>query len=162
MGSQRKMFVFPCKVVNVLVSFMTSFFDIFQGQCLPLQWRNDVCTASRSTLSWYKPSGTKFYSCHDTRSSHKWADILTGYPCWDSYAGSATPNNTHYQGVSCDSKLPLLNINKFLMFWPVLILLIQDLCWNGFFFRLLLAPLVLATDWKKVITWWQTFLGYSL
>ena len=145
------MFVFSsCKVVNVPVSFMTSFFDIFQGQCLPLQWWNNVCTASRSTLSWCRPSGTKFYSCHDTRSSHKWADILTGYSCWDSYAGTATPNNAHYQGVSRDSKLPLLNINKFLMFWPVLILLIQDLFWNvNFFFRLLLTLLVLATDWKK-------------
>lgn len=113
---------------------MTSFLDIFQGQCLSLQWWNNVCTTSRSSLSWCRPSGTKFYSCHNTRSSHKWADILTGYSCWDSYAGTATPNNAYYQGVSRDSKLPLLNVLA---------------CSHTIFFRLVLAPLVLTTDSKK-------------
>ena len=79
---------------------------ILQGQCLSLQWWHNVCTASRRTLSWRWPSGTKFYLCYYTRSSHKWTDVLTSYSCWDNHAGTATPNNTHHQGISCNSKFP--------------------------------------------------------
>lgn len=43
--------------------------------------------------------------------------------------------------------------------------MIQDVRWNGFLFRLFHVPLVSAADSKQVITRWQTFLsmdGHSL
>lgn len=116
--SHREAFViFPAATHSIYIILLLVY--VFQGQCLPLQWWNNVCTASNGTLYRRRPTGTEFHSCLDARGSHKPADVPTGYSCWDDHAGTTTPNNAHNKSISCNSKF-ICSVSKCYTMFPPL------------------------------------------